>query len=231
MGVDTDAVYFSQLPTASFNVITDQDDNQVGGFYPGAMFDSESLSFVPWKDADALFVISPHDPKAMRRQVAECKTHGLRLFYDVGQQVSNIEGEDIHAGLEAAELLIANDYEISVICTKAKISYEALIKKVPVVVTTLGAKGSLIEGKAVSRKIVVGAAKPANVSDPTGAGDAYRAGFLYGYLRQMDLEICARLGSTLAVYTVEKKGTQTHKFTKAEFKERYKENFNEEIKL
>src|SRR5205823_4466266 len=88
-GVDTSYVHVSKLPTASFNVITDSEDSQIGGFYQGAMSDSASVSFEPWHNQDILAVISAHNPQAMNRQVEECKRLGLRLVYDPGQQVAD----------------------------------------------------------------------------------------------------------------------------------------------
>lgn len=231
MGVDVNHVHFSLLPTASFNVITDRMDNQVGGFYPGAMFDSKSLSFLPWVKQDMLAVISPHDPKAMRRQVKECRKSRMRYFYDVGQQVSNISGSDILEGVKGAQILIVNDYELGVLCQKTGLDEARLKSMVPVLVTTLGHKGSRIDGREIKKTIMVRAAKPKNSLDPTGAGDAYRAGFLFGYLRNLPLEICGNLGSVAAVYTVEKKGTQTHTFTLDAFKKRYKSNYNQELEV
>lgn len=225
VGVDTSHIYFSDQPTASFNVITDIDDNQVGGFFPGAMFDSDSLSFAKWKDKNVLVTVAPHDPKSMRRQIQECKDYGLRLFYDIGQQVSNIPAEDILQGVEAAELLIVNDYEFAVICEKINKTPDELKQMVPIVIVTKGREGSVIEGALVSKPIIIPAASPLVVSDPTGAGDAFRAGFLYGYIRGLDLELCGKLGAVTAVYAVEKHGTQEHMFTKKEFEKRLKKNF------
>lgn len=96
-------------------------------------------------------------------------------------------------------------------------------------ITTLGAKGSVVEHQ--GQKIKIKAARPKSRADPTGAGDAYRAGFVYGWLRGDDLKTSGQIGSTVAVYTVEKYGTTTHRFTKKKFEKRYQENYNEKIKL
>jgi adenosine kinase len=229
LGVDTSHVHFSDLPTASFNVITDSEDSQVGGFYQGAMSDSQSLSFKPWQGKDALVVISAHNPEAMNRQVAECQDYRLRLVYDPGQQVSD-PTTDLKAGSEAAEVLITNDYELSVLCQKLGTSPEDLKNKLPLVITTLGKYGSIMEGKPINEPISIGIAKPEAVVDPTGAGDAYRAGFLYGYLRQWDLRVCGQLGSVVSSFIVERHGTQHH-FSKQDVMERYRDNFNGEIEL
>ncbi len=215
-GVNITHVHESILPTASFNVITDNDENQVGGFYPGAMFDAKSLSFEPWKGAEAICVVSPHDPEAMRRQVAECAKWKLRLCYDVGQQVSNLGAEDLTAGVEAAEILILNEYEMAALAEKIGWSIEAIKAQVPVVVTTLGKDGSVIEGASVKTPVRVGIDKPRQMADPTGAGDAYRAGLLYGVARGWSWLECGQLGAVCGAYAIENAGTQGHKFTLAE---------------
>jgi adenosine kinase len=229
-GIDTGSVHISRLPTASFNVMTDSDDNQVGGFYPGAMADSESLTLKPWTGQDVLVCVSAHDPAGMRAQVEESRANNLRLVYDPGQQVSNSPAEDLKAGVETAEVLVANDYELSVLSEKISMTQEEIKKKVPIVITTLGKDGSRIEGAKAGGPHDIPACVSGKVVDPTGAGDAYRAGFLYGYLRQWQLPECGRLGSAVASYVIEHHGTQT-RFSADEVVERYKQTFKEEIKL
>lgn len=228
-GVNITHVFESNLPTAAFNVITDADQNQVGGFYPGAMFDSDALSFADWKNDRAIVVVSPHDPKAMQRQVAECLKWGLRLCYDIGQQVSNLPGKDMAAGVHAAEILILNEYELSVLSEKAGMKIATIKKVVPIVVTTLGKNGSVVEGAAVAKPIEVGVAKPQQVADPTGAGDAFRSGFLYGLTRSWPLKACAQFGAVTSSFALETVGTQTHHFTLETVRARYKQAFGEAL--
>ncbi len=227
-GVDTSHVHLSELPTASFNVMTDMDDNQIGGFYPGAMADATSLSLRQWAGQAVLVCVSAHDPIAMRRQTEECAELKLRLIYDPGQQVSNISGDDLKVGVSAAEVLVANDYELGILCSKTGLSETEVKTKVPIVITTYGKDGSMIEGKTLDKPIKIAIAKPDKVVDPTGAGDAWRAGFLYGYLRQWELQTCGQLGSTLASLIIEQHGTQ-RAFDRDVVKQRYQANFNEEI--
>ena len=228
-GVDIEHVHRSEISTACFNVFTDSDHNQVGGFYPGAMSDSDKLSFKKWKDENVFIVISPHDPKAMRRQVAECKRYGMRLFYDIGQQVINVPKKDLIDALEVAELLILNDYEFSMLADRTGKTPKEILQMIPVVVVTKGRKGSTIGGKNVKRKIEIPIASPNDDVDPTGAGDAFRAGFLMGYIRGLDLEICGKLGAVSSLYAVETHGTQEFTFTKDEFKKRFAQNFKGKI--
>lgn len=229
LGIDVAHIHFSQLPTASFNVITDSEGSQVGGFYQGAMGDSQSVTFEPWKDQEAIAMISAHNPEAMNRQVAECQKHGIHLVYDPGQQVAD-PATDLKAGVSAAELVFVNDYELSVLGKAIDTAPEEVKNQVPVLVTTFGKDGSIIEGRDVDSPIRIPIAKPEKVVDPTGAGDAYRAGFLYGYLRQWDLRICGQLGAVVASFIVERHGTQ-HSFSAQDIMSRYHDNFNEEIKL
>lgn len=229
-GVDTASVHISDLPTASFNVMTDSDDNQIGGFYPGAMADAANLSLERWSGQDIVVCIAAHDPQAMNSQVAECAQYGFRLVYDPGQQVSNSPATDLKAGVGAAEVILANDYELSVLCDKVNMTPEQIKANTPIVITTFGKNGSVIEGTKTQDPIKIDACKPDKIIDPTGAGDAYRAGFLYGYLRQWQLPACGQLGSVIASFVIEHHGTQIQLSEPAIIK-RYRETFNEEINL
>lgn len=228
-GVDTSHIHRSDLPTAAFNVITDSAQSQIGGFYPGAMFDSDSLSLAPWKDENPIVVVSPHDPKAMKRQVQECAKWSLRLCYDIGQQVNNMDAEDMREGIKAAHILILNEYEISQLSDKTGLSVAEIKSSVPIVITTKGKDGSIIEGAEVSKPLTIGIVPPTSVVDPTGAGDAFRAGFLYGFARDWPLKTCAQLGATCATFAVESMGTQAHQFTFADVAKRYEKTFNEAL--
>lgn len=229
-GIDTSGVHVSDKSTASFNVLTDSGDNQIGGFYPGAMSDADSLSFAPFKDSDSLFCVSAHDPDAMRRQVEECVKYGLRLLYDPGQQVSNIPADDLIAGIAAAEVLIVNDYEQGVLMSKTGFSLDELQARLPVLISTHGKDGSVISGKSFGEPLSISSTPPHELVDPTGAGDSYRAGFLYGYLRQWDYSACGQLGSVLASFVLEQAGTQVE-LSKPAIVKRYQQRYNQEIQL
>jgi adenosine kinase len=229
LGVDTSQIHFSDLPTASFNVITDSEDSQVGGFFQGAMADSDSLTLEPFKESETVVMVAANNPEAMNRQVKQCQAQHLRMFYDPGQQVSD-NRVDLSAGVDAAEVLFVNDYEMGLLHHRINTTPEEIKQQVPLVITTLGRDGSVIEGYEVPEPIKVGIAQPADIADPTGAGDAYRAGFLYGYLRQWELIKCGQLGATLASFIVERRGTQPW-YSQQDVLERYKKNFKEEIEL
>ncbi len=230
VGINVDHIHQSKLPTATFNVITDVDHNQVGGFYSGAMSDSKSLSLKLWSGKDVFISISAHDPKTMASQVKEANKNNMRMLYDPGQQVSNVSKEDLIAGFQAAEILMLNDYEYGVFCNRTNLSDNGIKTKTKIVVTTLGKYGSVIEGSSIKIPIKIGVAKPNKAVDPSGAGDAYRAGFLYGYLRQWELLKCGQLGAVLASFVLEQHGTQVV-YSKAAILDRYKKTFNREIEL
>lgn len=229
-GVDTSQVHISKLPTASFNVLTDSGGNQIGGFYPGAMADASTLSFAPYAGQAILACISANDQLAMRRQSEECAKLGIRLVYDPGQQVSNISGEDLRVGVQAAEVVIVNEYELDILNKKTGWSQAKLDSLVPVLITTHGKHGSRLSGKNIPSPIKVDSAKPGKIVDPTGAGDAYRAGFLYGYLRQWEIVKCGQLGSVVASFALEQHGPQA-KLSPRDITARYQQTFNERVKL
>ncbi len=227
LGVNCSQVHYSQRPTASFSVITDQDNCQVGGFYAGAMSDAASLNFRQFADDQTLFVISPHDPDQMARQVKEAKQLGLRLVYDVGQQANNIGADEIRAGIEAAELLIVNDYEMGVITQKTGWTQDQIIAKLKTCVVTLGDQGCQVYSNGSIHQVA--AVRVEKVVDPTGAGDAFRAGFVYGYVRDWTPETCAQLGATVATFALEKTGTQEHTFTKEDVALRYQSQYSDDL--
>lgn len=230
LGIDTSYMHVSKVPSASFSVLTDAVGNQFGGFYPGAMGDARSLTFEHWKADEIFACLSAHDPLAMRSQVAECRTRSIRMLYDPGQQVTNISGEDLRAGIAAAELVMVNDYEHAILLQKTGFSAQELANSVPILVVTHGKQGSTITGNRVNSRLVIAAAQPGNVVDPTGAGDSYRAGFLRGYLRQWDLEKCGKLASTVASFLVEHQASQCQLSLPA-VTQRYRQTFNEEVTL
>ncbi|MBU0974885.1 carbohydrate kinase family protein [Patescibacteria group bacterium] len=241
MGIDTSNVHYSELPTATFSVLTDQNDCQVGGFYPGAMSDAKSLSIGNFANEDIFVVVSAHDPAQMIVQIKECLKLKKRMLFDIGQQISSLSKDDLLTGLQAAELLILNDYEMTILAKKVELTEKEIIRYVDTCVVTLGSNGSVIYSKKsgegnqnndkshFSQKVA--ATKVKKTVDPTGAGDAFRAGFLYGYIRDWNLETCAKLGSVVAAFAVEKHGTQEHTFSLTEINKRYSENYQEEFKI
>ncbi len=213
----------------SYFVITDQDDNQIGAFYAGGAKYAAKLNLSAVKEKVGFIVVAPTDAKAMISYARQAAKMNIPYLFDPAFQIADFPLEELREGITRAQILIGNDYEIALIEQRLEVSHEELRTMVPLVITTLAGKGSIIETRYESVHCAV--ARPDNTSDPTGAGDAFRAGFLAGYLRSYDLKVCGQMGSTAAVYTVEKYGTQTHTFTPAAFMKRYTENFGTAVKL
>jgi len=215
--------------TSNYFAIVDSLDNQIGGFYSGAMAKTSSLSLLNIKEKIDFVIISPTEPKAMLKFAKECQTLKIPYLFDPGMQLPRLTNRQLLSGILRAEILIGNDYEIGLIQKKLKLNKKALLRKVNIIITTLASKGSIIEAK--NKKIKIKAAKPISTIDPVGAGDAYRAGFITGFLKNLNLSTCGMIGSLVAVYTVEKQGTTIHKFTKKQFCDRFKRNFNQPLKF
>jgi adenosine kinase len=226
--VDTSGIkVFEDEFTARGNIITDKDDNQITAFYTGAMKHSSKLS-TPDID-DTFVVIAPNDPEAMLKLVRECKDSKTPYMFDPGMQLPRLSDDQIKDGITGAEILIGNDYEMGIILKRLNLKEEDLLDYSKVIITTLGKEGALVLSK--EGKVKVSPAKANEVLDPTGAGDSFRAGFLKGYLNKLGLRISAQMGSVAACFTIETYGTTTHRFSVEEFKNRYKENYGEELNL
>lgn len=219
-GIDVSGVkQFSDVLTAAGFVITDRKDNQIWNFYGGAMRKVSQLSLQSIKVGPKLVVIAPNDPEAMITYAKECQKKNWDYLFDPAFYTPELLGKDLAMATRGAKIVVGNDYEITML--KRKIGDIKAAGQVWV--TTLGEEGSVVrQGKGEWR---IPAAKVGVVVDPTGAGDAYRAGFVAGYLQGLALKVCGRMGAVCAAYTVEKYGTQTHKFNRKEFKQRYAANF------
>ncbi len=216
------------LSTSTYTVITDRDDNQIGSFYLGPTSFAHELNISKALPAQFI-VIAPTAPKAMMRYVEDAIILKIPYLFDPAFQIETFSAEELKHGITHAKILIGNDYEIAFMEKKLECSHAELLKMVPVLITTLGGKGSLIETK--TENIEIGVAKISSVVDPTGAGDAYRAGFLAGYLRGKDLKSSGQMGSLAAAYAVENYGTITHMYTQDQFQKRYLQNFKERVSL
>lgn len=225
VGVDTRGLaVMAELYTAGCTIITDRDDNQITGFYPGAMSEASRLSLhdLPVGEVE-MVVVAPNDPAAMARAVRESRELGWPLLYDPGMQLPRLAREDLLEGIGSAAVLIGNDYEIALIGERLGRTTEELLELTSLVVVTRGAQGALLlRGH---ERVEVPAAPAREVVDPTGAGDAFRAGLVLGLIHRLPLATCGRLGAVAAVYAVEHQGTQEHHYTWAEFAARYRATF------
>ena len=216
--------------TASFFVSTDLDNNQIASFYTGAMRRAADLSFRELEVADVeLAVISPNDPAAMNKYVRECQELGIPYVYDPSQQIVRLEGADLIEGARGARVLVVNEYEFEMIKNKTGLDEETLAGLARTTIITRGERGStIIEG---GTRVEIPSAPPRRIAEPTGVGDAYRAGVIVGMLAGFPWEIAGRMGSLAATYALEHHGTQNHRFTLDEFISRYRETFGEAPEL
>ena len=219
--------------TASFFVSTDRDQNQIASFYTGAMARARDLSLESLDPGGvALVILSPNDPAAMARYAEECRRSRIPFLYDPSQQVARLSGEDLREGLGGASILIVNDYEFGILRQKTGLSREDLEERIPVVVITHGADGSTIsvgeEGGPRARHEVPAARLEGEAIDPTGVGDAYRAGLVRGLRIGASWPTAGRMGSVSAVFGLEALGPQPPRYSIDDFSDRYRRNFGDD---
>jgi adenosine kinase len=223
-GVDTASVRISEvLHTARFICTTDADHNQIGSFYTGAMSEARLIELQAVAERVGgldLVSIGADDPEAMIRHTEECRTRRIPFAADFSQQIARMGGDDIRVLLDGAAYLFNNEYEKGLVESKTGWSSDEILSRVGTRVTTLGARGVRIEreGEAV---IEVGCAEEEAKVDPTGVGDAFRAGFLSGLVWGVGLERAAQVGCMLATLVIETLGTQEYELRRGHFMERF----------
>ena len=212
--------------TASANIITDKSDNQITGFNPGALRFARG-AFNKKLLRNSMAIIAPGNNNDMEQYAELYKQKKVKYIFDPGQEITSLKRSALKNSIDGAWILIGNDYEISAIKRRIGWTDKALLGKIMMLVVTKGAKGAEIYYQ--SKRIKIPAAKPKSILDPTGAGDAYRAGLIKGLINGWPLEKVGRLAGLVAVYAVEKYGTQNHRFSLKEIEARYKKNFNENL--
>jgi len=229
--IDTSYIQsIDHLYTSTAIGFTDKKDNQIWGFHTGADSISEGLSLKNVKEKIDFGIIAPHNPRTMLKFAKEYQELKIPYLFDPGMQLPWLNGNELKLAFSGAKIIIGNDYEISVMQKKTGISdLHDLSGQDKIIITTLGENGSKVTGP--DGVYLIKSAKVKLASDPAGAGDCSRAGFLAGFLRGFSLKTCGQMGSVASAYTVEKYGTSTHKFTRDDFIRRYKDNYHEEIKL
>jgi adenosine kinase len=213
--------------TATGFTTTDMDDNQLTGYYGGAMLRAAMLGVDDASPGAEALIIGPNDPGAMMRLAKECRDRRLPFVFDPAHQLPRLSGEEVTEGSRGAWILIGNDYEIELIKERMRCDDDTLMRHAGMVVTTLGRDGSRIASQDGITKIPAAPSGP--VVDPTGAGDAYRAGLVAGLLRGLDLAASGRVASLAATYAIEQVGTAEHSYTRPEFAHRYLESFGVEL--
>ncbi|MDD5110891.1 MAG: PfkB family carbohydrate kinase, partial [Patescibacteria group bacterium] len=204
-------------------IITDSDDNQITGFHLGAMRSGGLRPAAAVIRRTALACVSPGNLADMLELPAVYRRARVPYLFDPGQQLTSLTGAQLRSAVTGSAGFVANDYEVALALKKMGWTMRQLLGKTGLVVTTLGPKGSKIQQG--STTVIAPPAKPKSALDPTGAGDAYRAGLICGLLQRWPLPVVARFAGLVAVYTVEAYGTQTHRFTWVQLQRRYRKDF------
>jgi len=210
-----------KFASAAAYIITDKVDNQIAGFYPGAMNEKINISRTKIKP-HTLAIISANQKKEMLTLASKFKKMQVDYIFDPGQQLINFTNRELKTLVLSAKVVIANDYEMELLTLRLGVTISNLRKKLTVIVT-YGNKGSRIYTPKHTYQIK--AVKVKKSIDPTGAGDAYRSGLLAGLADNLSLDQCGALGATVASFAVEQYGTQVHHFTMREFNLRLKKHF------
>jgi adenosine kinase len=207
--------------------MTDKNDNQIWGYFYGASEGIKDLRIENVVKKNDLVLIGPSGALGSMSLLRQCIALGIPYMFDPGFILTQVSNEDLELGVKNAQIIIGNDYEICLIKERVKDWKNFFPKKT--VITTFGKDGAEINDKGKIYKAE--AAKVQKIVDPTGAGDAWRSGFLAGLEKGFDLQTCGQMGAVASAYAIEHYGTQEHFYTKEEFAKRYRQNFNTLLKL
>lgn len=210
--------------TAQAFITTDLDDNQITAFHPGAMQHSHSNAVTEARDI-SIGIVAPDGRDGMLQHAAQFRAAGVPFIFDPGQGLPMFNGDDLRAFIDQATWVAVNEYEWQLLQDRTKLSARDVAAKVEALIVTRGAEGSIIHTR--DGDITIPAAKPRAIVDPTGCGDAYRAGLLHGLLHGLDWATTGRIASLMGALKIESRGTQNHSFSRSEFETRYKESFGE----
>ena len=209
--------------TAQAFITTDLDDNQITAFHPGAMQHAHLNRVSDAGPGIALGLVAPDGRQAMIEHAAQFAAANTPFMFDPGQGMPMFGGEELKTFIAQARWVAVNDYEWGLLQQKTGLTVSDVTAQVEALVVTRGAEGSVIYTQ--GRTLQVPSAKPNAVVDPTGCGDAYRAGLIHGLLRGLDWETTGRIASLMGAIKVESRGPQNHRFTPTEFARRYQDNF------
>lgn len=212
--------------TAGAYITTDKDNNQFTGFNPGAMKHSTSFNLDGSSAQDAIAIVAPGNVQDMLSYPSAYKERGIRYICDPGQQIPVLPRDGLAAMIDGSAMLTSNDYELEMISKAINKTKAELLEMTGAIITTLGEHGSMISQRG-QEDIKVGAAKAEKVQDPTGAGDAYRAGLIKGLVEGKTLAQAAAMGSVCGSFAVERHGTQAHAFDMEEFWARHRAAFGQ----
>jgi adenosine kinase len=208
--------------TAQAFITTDLDDNQITAFHPGAM-NASHLNHVADARQVTLGIVAPDGRDGMLQHAREFRDARIPFIFDPGQGLPMFNGDDLTNFIDLADYVTVNDYEAELLQERTGKSLDQIATHVTALIVTLGAKGSVIH--AGGRKYDIPSVKPAAVLDPTGCGDAFRAGLLYGITHGMDWAVTGRLASLIGALKVAQRGPQNHRFTRDSIAAMYQANF------
>jgi len=208
--------------TAQAFITTDEDDNQITAFHPGAMNLSHE-NRVTDAEGVKLGIVAPDGRDGMVQHAEQFAEAGIPFLFDPGQGLPMFDGTELLDFIDKATWVAVNDYEAQMLEDRTGLSPHEIAERVEALIVTRGAQGSHIHTR--QKRLDVPVAKPRAISDPTGCGDAYRAGLLYGLLRELDWETTGRIAALMGAIKIEEHGTQNHRFSMDEFFERFAENF------
>lgn len=214
--------------TAQAYITTDLEDNQITAFHPGAMNHS-SRNTIPVDGSISIGIVAPDSREAMISHARGFKEAGIPFIFDPGQGLPLFDGNDLMTFVEEATWIAVNDYEAQLVQERTGLAPAELAKRVEALIVTRGGEGSYIHTG--GRRIDVPCARASSVVDPTGCGDAYRAGLLFGIMNKLSWETTGRISSLMGAIKIEQHGTQNHSFDWPTFCQRYKDNFGEELSV
>jgi adenosine kinase len=209
--------------TAQAFITTDLDDNQITAFHPGAMSFAHLNTVSDAGPGIGIGIVAPDGRQAMIEHAAQFAAANIPFIFDPGQGLPMFGAAELETFLEQATWVAVNDYEWGMLQQKTGLSAADIAARVDALIVTRGAEGSIIHLH--DRTIEVPAARPKAVVDPTGCGDAYRAGLIHGLLQGLDWEATGRVASLMGAMKIESRGPQNHRFTRAEFDQRLRETF------
>jgi adenosine kinase len=213
--------------TAQAFITTDLDDNQITAFHPGAMMHSH-VQKIPTDGGITLGLISPDGRDGMVQHAEQFAAANIPFIFDPGQGLPMFNGDELLRFVDQATWVTVNEYEGQLLSERTGLSHEALAKRVDALIVTHGAQGSVIYSQ--GEQIQIPTAKSAAVNDPTGCGDAYRAGLIYGLMNKLGWEVTGRIASLLGAIKIASHGPQNHRFNRDEFAAQYQSAFGQALK-
>lgn len=227
LGITTEYVRtIADAFTAQAYITTDLDDNQITAFHPGAMQYAHLNEVSSVRGDIAVGIVAPDGRQAMIDHAAQFAAAKIPFIFDPGQGLPMFGPDELKTFIDQATWVAVNDYEWGMLQQKTGLTADDIMERVDALIVTRAAEGSLIYSK--GRTLRIPAAAPKAVVDPTGCGDAYRAGLIHGLLRGLDWEATGRIASLMGAIKIESRGPQNHRFTRSDFEQRFQQNFGQQ---